>query len=156
MEMPERQRVCPVCWLQAGSTDMYCSSCGSALPQSDVTSATVHASIDGDIAPLMLTRPVAPPDLQPLTIIPDNRRQRLRMVKRSFAVLVSLAIASIFAITLIVAGAGGAGEGDAATMRTLAIVSGLLTIVALGGWINAVVRRARKRARRQEWQMSVS
>lgn len=152
IEMPERQRVCPVCWLQAGSTDSYCSSCGSVLPQNDVTSATVHSTIEGDIAPLTFSRPYQPNDLQPLTIIPDNWRQRRRMLRHGFALLLTLAMTCAFALSVVLL---VDRSGDASVMA-LAATSGLLTIVAMGGWIAFGVKRARKRTRRQQWHMSTS
>lgn len=90
-----------------------------------------------------------PRDLQPLQIVPDTRRQRRRTVKRALAFLLTVTIASVFALTLL------AGDRlDDTPGRVLLIGSGLLTAVAVGAWVSFGVRRARKRARRQRWQMS--
>lgn len=150
--MPDPERRCPACHAVADAADAYCSSCGAALQRGGFEFADNHAAPGHDYAPLALSWH-APHDLQPLQIVPDNRRQRRRMLKRSIAALVTLAIACIFGITLFLA---MERDGDAAIMSTLAIVSGLLTIVALGGWVNVAIRRMRKRARRHNWQMSIS
>lgn len=100
--------------------------------------------------PLVLSRPMAPPELQPLQIVPDNSRRRRRRMKRGVALLLTVAIVGVFALSLVLL----ANRPGNATVQALMIVSGLLTIVVLGAWAIFGVRRARKRARRQPWQMS--
>lgn len=121
------------------------------LPHHDSHGGDPRAAQRADYAPLLIARP-APPDLQPLQIVPDNRRQRQRTVKRGIALLLTLAIIAVFLATLFLSGDRRADT----PMQALMIVSGLLTIVALGAWVNFGVWRARKRTRRQRWQMSAS
>ncbi len=69
-------------------------------------------------------------------------------MKRAVAFLLTIVIASLFAFSLL------AGDRlNDLPVRVLVIVSGLLTAVAVGAWLNFAVRRARKRARRQRWQV---
>ena len=74
------------------------------------------------------------------------------MMKRGVALLLTVAIIGVFALSLVLL----ADRPGNATVQTLMIVSGLMTIVALGAWVIFGVRRARKRTRREHWQMSAS
>lgn len=150
--MPVQERVCPACQHLAGTADSYCSSCGTVLRQGAREPTNGWDPAASDYRPLVLSRPVAPPELQPLQIVPDNSRQRRRMMKRGVALLLTVAIIGVFALSLVLL----ADRRGNATVQALMIVSGLLAIVALGAWVNFGVRRARKRARRQPWQMSAS
>ncbi len=150
MEMPVEENVCPICWHRSGAADTYCSSCGTVLDRGDSTLPAGQAAAETDVAPLVLSPPAASPGLQPLHIVPDISRQRRRLMRRGFALLMTLAIASIFLLSLVPA-LDGQREAQA-----LAGVSGLLCIVALGGWINLGIKRSRKRSRRQEWRATTS
>lgn len=148
--MPVQERVCPVCRHLAGTADSYCSSCGTVLSQGGSESMNDWDPATSAYRPLVLSRPMAPPELQPLQIVPDNSRRRRRRMKRGVALLLTVAIVGVFALSLVLL----ANRPGNATVQALMIVSGLLTIVVLGAWAIFGVRRARKRARRQPWQMS--
>jgi len=142
--MPLQERRCPTCRATALAADSYCSSCGSALPQ--------HTTTAGEFRPLALSRPGPPADLHPLQIVPDTSRQRRRLVRRSLALLGTMAVACLFALSLWLLSEGDGGI----PLFALAAGSGALTVVALGAWANFAVQRARKRARRHDWRMSTS
>jgi len=122
------------------------------LPHHDSHGGDPRVAQRADYAPLLIARPAPPPDLQPLRIVPDTSRQRRRTMKRRVALLLTVAIIGVFALSLVLL----ADRPGNATVQTLMIVSGLMTIVALGAWVIFGVRRARKRARREHWQMSAS
>ncbi|MBA2470002.1 MAG: hypothetical protein H0V37_11410 [Chloroflexia bacterium] len=148
--MPEPQRICPACHTVAGTADSYCSSCGKVLARSD--SPTGHrATPDLNYVPLVIARPESGDPL-PLLIVPNPWRQRRKILKRTLALLATVAVAGLFALTLFLIGDNEHGV----FIRAVAIGSGLLTAIALASWVNFGIRRAKKRPRRQEWRMSVS
>lgn len=83
---------------------------------------------------------------------PNPWRQRRKMLKRGLALMTTVAIACVFALSLFLI---GDRESDTFA-RALLIRSGLLTVVAFASWVNFGIRRAKKRARCQHWRMSTS
>ncbi len=140
--MPQREHICPTCRSTAAPRDAYCSSCGAILPGID--------SADQAVTPPLVSSGGRPHDLHPLHIVPDTSRQRRRLLRRVVALVATVAIACLFAVTIVMAG----DRRDQAGVQALAIAFGLLTMLAIGGWIRLGVRRVRKRDRRQHWQMS--
>lgn len=136
--MPVQERVCPACRYLAGTADSYCSSCGTVLSQGGSEAMNDWDSATSAYRPLGLSRPMAPPELQPLQIVPDNSRQRRRRMKRGVALLLTVAIVGVFALSLVLLANRPGNE----TIRALMIVSGLLNIVVPGAWANFGVRRA--------------
>ena len=148
--MPVRDIICPSCHAAAGAADIYCSFCGSVLASNDSLASDRSASPRPAHAPLATARPMPPPDLQPLHIVPDVWRQRRRTMKRVIALLLTAVLAAVFALTLVLSG----DRQDDLAARGILIASGLLTAIAVGAWVRFAIRHARKRARRQRWQMS--
>lgn len=148
--MPVQEHVCPVCWHRSGPDDTYCSACGTVLVQEESILDHGQPATEPTVVPLVLSPPAASPGLQPLKIVPDTSRQRRRMLRRGFALLMTLVIVSMFVLSLVLTADGQRGA------QAMAVVSGCLCLVALGGWVNFGIKRWRKRARRQGWRTVTS
>lgn len=140
--MPLQERTCPTCQTTASSVDSYCSSCGAKLPQIITTAR--------DFVPLIMSGTGRPADVHPLHIVPDTSRQRQRVVRRGLALLATIAVTCLFAVSLWLL---GERDRDASAL-VLAAGSGAITLALLGGWAYFAVKRARKRARLHDWRMS--